>query len=164
MKNAETRNLGRQTLIKTVEVSTLVPRLKKLINDELGGRIVDAEFEADQALARLALQGSADLILTEDSDLIVYGCEKVMFKFRSGRGQLFSRSVDDPFLKSFDSWLLFQRFCVLCGCDYFNFSGLGPRKTQRICSNEKAWGLWIGKQTEDNIIAINNSLKIFLNP
>ena len=36
-----------------------------------------APFEADAQLAYLNLNGFADFIITEDSDLLVYGCKQV---------------------------------------------------------------------------------------
>jgi exonuclease-1 len=41
---------------------------------------VVAPYEADAQLAYLERIGLADAILTEDSDLLVYGCKMVLFK------------------------------------------------------------------------------------
>ncbi|KAH9380451.1 hypothetical protein HPB48_008800 [Haemaphysalis longicornis] len=52
-----------------------------------------APYEADAQLAYLAQTKMADVIVTEDSDLIPFGCEKVLFKMdRAGFGQLYERS------------------------------------------------------------------------
>lgn len=36
-----------------------------------------APYEADSQLAYLSMQGIVDLVITEDSDLLVFGCKKV---------------------------------------------------------------------------------------
>ena len=36
-----------------------------------------APYEADAQMARLAIQGDVDAVLTEDSDLLPYGCPVV---------------------------------------------------------------------------------------
>jgi exonuclease-1 len=41
---------------------------------------VVAPYEADAQLAYLERQGFVDGVLTEDSDLLVYGCRTVLFK------------------------------------------------------------------------------------
>lgn len=44
-----------------------------------------APYEADSQLAYLSKEGIVDLVITEDSDLLVFGCEKVKaYSFRSG--------------------------------------------------------------------------------
>lgn len=43
---------------------------------------VVAPYEADAQMAFLALNGHVDLIITEDSDLIPYGCPRVNFQLR----------------------------------------------------------------------------------
>lgn len=39
-----------------------------------------APYEADAQLAYLYMNQIVDLVITEDSDLLAYGCEKVLFK------------------------------------------------------------------------------------
>ena len=42
---------------------------------------VVAPYEADAQMAFLARNGDVDLVITEDSDLIAYGCPQVGFTF-----------------------------------------------------------------------------------
>jgi exonuclease-1 len=53
--------------------------LKTVINDmsKCGIEHLVAPFEADAQLAFLSNYGLVDFIITEDSDLILYGCEQV---------------------------------------------------------------------------------------
>ena len=48
-----------------------------------------APYEADAQMARLAHTGAVDLVITEDSDILVYGCPRVLYKtdFKTGQGQ-----------------------------------------------------------------------------
>lgn len=48
-----------------------------------------APYEADAQLAYLQKEGIVDLVITEDSDLLVFGCQRVLYKFDdSGKGKL----------------------------------------------------------------------------
>lgn len=42
-----------------------------------GVEYIVAPYEADSQLAYLSKEGIVDLIVTEDSDLLVFGCKKV---------------------------------------------------------------------------------------
>ena len=148
------------TLIKLIEVSDLVTETKRIISEELLATYVDAEFEADQKLAELAMTGNVDLILTEDSDLIVYGCPKILYKFHGDSGMLYLRSKFVASLE-FGDWSLFQKFCVLCGCDYYKCEGVAIQKAKKICRTSKSYALWEVKQTDKEIELMQNALKVF---
>ena len=44
-----------------------------------GVRYLIAPYEADAQLAYLSLKGLVDIVITEDSDTLPYGCRKVCF-------------------------------------------------------------------------------------
>ena len=51
-------------------------------------RYVVAPYEADAQLGLLARNGHVDAVITEDSDIILFGCTRVVFKLdRDGTGQ-----------------------------------------------------------------------------
>ena len=55
---------------------------------ERGVDYVVAPYEADAQLAFLSRTGSVDLVVSEDSDCLVFGCKRVLFKLDSdGTGQ-----------------------------------------------------------------------------
>lgn len=56
-----------------------------------------APYEADAQLGYLFRTGAVDLVITEDSDALVFGCKRVLYKLdhHTGRGQLVS--TDDIF-------------------------------------------------------------------
>ncbi|CDJ67746.1 exonuclease, putative [Eimeria necatrix] len=82
---------------------------------ELGIRCIVAPFEADAQLAYLSRTNQIHSAISEDSDLLAYGCKRVMLKMdKEGKCEELLRT-----LKS----LTHERFvamCVLGGCDYTN--------------------------------------------
>lgn len=66
-----------------------------------GVKYVVAPYEADAQLGFLARNGHVDAVITEDSDILLFGCTRVMFKLdRDGTGQeidlqeVFSRRLE----------------------------------------------------------------------
>jgi len=92
-----------------------------------------APYEADAQLAYLAQNGFADLVITEDSDLVMYGCDKVLFKLDpNGGGVLVEKNklhlcLGLPTHKF--NMELFRHACILSGCDYIaSLPGIGLTK------------------------------------
>ncbi|CAO1619862.1 unnamed protein product [Sympodiomycopsis kandeliae] len=103
---------------------------------------VVAPYEADAQLAFLERLGLIDAIVTEDSDLLVFGCQRVLFKldsngdcFEISRSRLTScRSV------SFAGWTsdLFRQMAILSGCDYLpSISGMGLKNAHKLLQRYK---------------------------
>lgn len=94
---------------------------------------VVAPYEADAQISYLYRNGLVDFCISEDSDLLAFGCERVFFKMdRTGNGRavdlvaikqqtLTSLEPKDKkclnHLKSFSA-LQFLQVCILAGCDY----------------------------------------------
>lgn len=77
---------------------------------EIGVDVLVAPYEADAQLAYLNKINIAQIIITEDSDLILFGCEKVLYKLDlSGNGQLFQKEKIIS-ITQFDSADNFERF------------------------------------------------------
>nr|XP_029119233.1 exonuclease 1 isoform X2 [Elaeis guineensis] len=107
-----------------------------------------APYEADAQLAYLSAfdddQGSIAAVITEDSDLIAYGCKAVIFKMdRYGNGEEFLR--DRVFntvhgglsFRNFDKEL-FTGMCVLAGCDFLpSIPGIGTKRAYSLVSKYK---------------------------
>ena len=111
-----------------------------------------APYEADAQLAYLNKIDVAQIIITEDSDLILFGCEKVKKNFffncfnrtvykiiykldMNGFGQLVQKEKIIS-ITQFDSADNFERFrwmCILSGCDYLeNLPGIGLGKAKKL--------------------------------
>uniref|UniRef100_A0A1I7V525 Exonuclease 1 n=1 Tax=Caenorhabditis tropicalis TaxID=1561998 RepID=A0A1I7V525_9PELO len=92
--------------------------------------IIVAPYEADAQLAYLMEAKLVDAVITEDSDLIVFGCEKIYFKWQSATGEcsVYEKSnlrkcfTGELGGDKFD-FIKFRRICILSGCDYLQ-SGL----------------------------------------
>ena len=96
-----------------------------------------APYEADAQLAHLALSGIADLVVTEDSDLTLFGCERVLFKLtdsgdcvlyeKEHLNRVFGLQAD---LFNFDK---FRYMCITAGCDYLaSLPGIGLGKAKNF--------------------------------
>lgn len=101
-----------------------------------------APYEADAQLAYLTHTGLAHFVITEDSDLIVFGCEKILFKLQlNGEGRLYDKSLLEGALctkKLRCNNYSFEKFriaCILSGCDYAkSLPGIGLAKAWKFAS------------------------------
>ncbi|KAF4735578.1 Rad2 nuclease, partial [Perkinsus olseni] len=134
-------------LISVVRGRQFGPRVRWLV----------APYEADSQLAYLALNGLVDAVISEDSDLLPFGCPHVIYKLDlvagSGRGAKCRAGVSislprrmlpeavandaspvDPDNEVGEGVCRFSRdsflhYCVLAGCDYLpSVTGMGPKK------------------------------------
>ncbi|WJX67776.1 hypothetical protein P8452_52214 [Trifolium repens] len=106
---------------------------------------VVAPYEADAQLAYLSTleteKGGIAAVITEDSDLIAYGCPAVIFKMdREGNGErielekVFSAVSCKPSFRNFDM-KLFTGMCVLAGCDFLpSVPGIGVARAHALVS------------------------------
>ncbi|PNY10591.1 exonuclease 1-like protein [Trifolium pratense] len=106
---------------------------------------VVAPYEADAQLAYLSNleteKGGIAAVITEDSDLIAYGCPAVIFKMdREGNGErielekVFSAVSCKPSFRNFDM-KLFTGMCVLAGCDFLSsVPGIGVARAHALVS------------------------------
>ncbi|XP_038688103.1 exonuclease 1 [Tripterygium wilfordii] len=106
---------------------------------------VVAPYEADAQLAYLssieADKGGIAAVITEDSDLMAYGCQAIVFKMdRFGNGQeillhnVFDSVTCSPSFRHFDKEL-FIGMCVLAGCDFLpSVPGIGIAKAYSLVS------------------------------
>jgi len=108
----------------------------------LESQYVVAPYEADPQLAYLEKRGLVDGIITEDSDLLVFGCRTVLFKL-DGEGNCVSISRDD-FSQckeyNFSEWgdKEFRQMAILSGCDYLDsIVGLGLKTAYRLMRKYK---------------------------
>ncbi|XP_045495966.1 exonuclease 1 [Colias croceus] len=96
-----------------------------------------APYEADAQLVYLNIKNIAQLVITEDSDLILFGCTKVLFKMDlDGTGTLVETNhlplvMKCPIEKyTFDK---FRQMCIMSGCDYLaSLPGIGLAKARQF--------------------------------
>ncbi|CAD6190373.1 unnamed protein product [Caenorhabditis auriculariae] len=112
--------ISREVVEKTIEC------FRKVKNVD----IVVAPYEADAQLAYLMMSKLADAVVTEDSDLIVFGCDQIYFKWQHNNGECMvyqkselSKCFSGEMGGNKFDFLKFRRICILAGCDYLQ-SGL----------------------------------------
>lgn len=110
---------------------------------------VVAPYEADAQMAYLERIGLVDGIITEDSDLLVYGCRKVYYKLDAVSATMISISRAD-FSSNVDLSLVgwsdveFRAMAILSGCDYLpSIPGIGLKT---------AWALMRKHKSVENVI------------
>ncbi|XP_004463383.1 exonuclease 1 [Dasypus novemcinctus] len=95
-----------------------------------------APYEADAQLAYLNKAGIVQAIITEDSDLLAFGCKKVILKMdQFGNGLEIDQArlgmckqLGDVFTEE-----KFRYMCILSGCDYLSsLRGIGLAKACRV--------------------------------
>ncbi|XP_068991348.1 exonuclease 1 isoform X4 [Neodiprion pinetum] len=121
---------GKNLLRRSIDIShEMALNLIKACHERNIDCIV-APYEADSQLAYLNISGIADVIITEDSDLTLFGCKKIFFKMDvAGNGVLVEQ---DRFHLAMGvrsehfSMDKFRYMCILSGCDYLpSLPGIG---------------------------------------
>jgi exonuclease-1 len=102
----------------------------------MGVDYIVAPYEADAQLAYLVKIGYADMVYTEDSDLVALGCPKVIFKLDNDGKCVEINLSDLPKVRELDFSLFnhdkFLHYCILSGCDYFKIKGIGYKKAYQL--------------------------------
>ncbi|XP_075301652.1 exonuclease 1 [Opisthocomus hoazin] len=95
-----------------------------------------APYEADAQLAYLNKTGMVQAIITEDSDLLAFGCKKVFLKIdKSGNGLEIdqARLGNCKQLGNVFTEEKFRYMCILSGCDYLSsIHGIGLAKACKL--------------------------------
>ena len=103
----------------------------------MGIEFIVAPYEADAQLAYMYKTGRADVVITEDSDLIAFGVKKCFFKMDKN-GQGFEIDLDQlPLVEEMNFRTFTQEMllitCILSGCDYLDsIKGVGLKKAHRL--------------------------------
>ncbi|KAJ1647379.1 Rad2 nuclease [Coemansia asiatica] len=128
---------------RSIEVT---PEMAKAVIRELekeGFDYVVAPYEADAQLAYLESRGVISAAISEDSDLIVFGCRNIIFKLdQYGEATIFDRSLLDK-VKAVDicGWSnqRIRHMCILSGCDYIaSVPGVGLKRAYRYVARSSS--------------------------
>ena len=114
-------------------------------------RYIVAPYEADAQIAKLATSGEVHLVLAEDSDMLAFGCPRVLTKldYGSGYGRLLERSklqaAKDGGQAMFQPWNewdqggRFLELCILAGCDYLDaIKGVAIKSAHKLLKQHKS--------------------------
>uniref|UniRef100_A0A182K160 Exonuclease 1 n=1 Tax=Anopheles christyi TaxID=43041 RepID=A0A182K160_9DIPT len=96
-----------------------------------------APYEADAQLAYLNRTDIAQYVITEDSDLVLFGCNRILFKLDlTGHGRLVEASKLHLAMGCREDRYKFAKFrhmCILSGCDYLDsLPGIGLGKACKV--------------------------------
>ncbi|CAD6236527.1 unnamed protein product [Miscanthus lutarioriparius] len=123
----------------------ITPRIASELIEVLKKEKVDyivAPYEADAQMTFLSVNKLVDAVITEDSDLIPFGCSRIIFKMdKFGQGVEFqitrlerNRELD---FNGFTRQMLLE-MCILSGCDYLpSLSGMGVKRAHALIQKLK---------------------------
>lgn len=128
-KHKEAQNYLRRCVDVTHEMALQLIQACRQINVDC----IVAPYEADGQLAYLCKIGIADYVVTEDSDLVLFGCQRILFKLDifgactlvdAEKLHLAMGCREDKFTME-----KFRFMCILSGCDYVDsLPGIGLAK------------------------------------
>ncbi|KAI0754359.1 PIN domain-like protein [Daedaleopsis nitida] len=134
---------ARDYYVKCVDVTPqMAYQLIKALRAE-GVPYVVAPYEADAQLAYFERIGLVDGIITEDSDLLVFGCKQVLFKLDAVAATVtcisradFAAVASTSFLGWSDAQ--FRTMAILSGCDYLpSIPGIGLKTAWALLRKHK---------------------------
>ncbi|KAK2982520.1 hypothetical protein RJ640_012765 [Escallonia rubra] len=105
---------------------------------------VVAPYEADAQMTFLAVSKQVDAVITEDSDLIAFGCPRIIYKMdKFGQGVEFRYSLlqqnKELNFTNFTKQMLLE-MCILSGCDYLqSLPGMGLKKSYALINKFRSY-------------------------
>ncbi|XP_039117634.1 exonuclease 1-like [Dioscorea cayenensis subsp. rotundata] len=105
---------------------------------------VVAPYEADAQMAFLSINKLVDAVITEDSDLIPFGCHRIIFKMdKFGQGVEFKCSMldknKDIDFTGFTKTMLLE-MCIFSGCDYLqSLPSIGLKRAYALVKKYKSY-------------------------
>ena len=136
--------LARQHFVRAVDVTPYMCRKVMDKLDEMAVTYVVA-YEA-VATAFLARTGQVDAVISEDSDLIPYGCRRVLYKWDRDTGM--GDEIDETYAmlnaRKLDmrNWTKdqFLTMCIFAGCDYLpSLKGVAITKAYNLVNKYKTY-------------------------
>ncbi|KAI3680866.1 hypothetical protein L6452_35643 [Arctium lappa] len=129
---------------KAVDISPAIAyELIQVLKQENISYVV-APYEADAQMTFLAVSKHVDAVITEDSDLIPFGCPRIIYKMdKFGQGVEFQHSKlqhnKDLNLTGFTKQMILE-MCILSGCDYLqSLPGMGLKKAHALIKKFKSY-------------------------
>ncbi|KAG0467886.1 hypothetical protein HPP92_017214 [Vanilla planifolia] len=103
-----------------------------------------APYEADAQMTFLSIYKQVDAVITEDSDLIPFGCSRIIFKMdKFGQGVEFQSSKlgqnGDLDFTGFNKQMILE-MCILGGCDYLpSLPSMGLKRAYALIRKYKSY-------------------------
>lgn len=94
---------------------------------------LDAEGEAEATCASLAKQGFVSAVLTEDTDVLAYGCPFMLHKLDFESNSCMEIDLDEILNALHFTYSQWLDFCIMCGTDYnSNLPRIGSEKAFKL--------------------------------
>lgn len=128
---------ARKHMIRCIEIKFDIVQQVITYCKREGINYVVAPYEADAQLAFLNLNDFCEFVITEDTDLILYGCKKIIYKLdTSGNCVLYDKNLLGKSLGTPREELPFEKFrriCIMSGCDYLkNIPNVGLMSAKKF--------------------------------
>nr|CAD1827906.1 unnamed protein product [Ananas comosus var. bracteatus] len=129
---------------KAVDITPSIAfQLIQVLKQEKVDYIV-APYEADAQMTFLSINKLVDAVITKDSDLIPFGCSRIIFKMdKFGQGVEFRSSKlgqnKELDFGRFSKQMVLQ-MCILSGCDYLqSLPGMGLKRAHALIQKLKSY-------------------------
>lgn len=94
---------------------------------------IEAVEEAEGTCYLLMQQGHVDAVLTDDTDVLAYGCKTMLHRINLMNEHVVSLDLEKVLRELDFSFSQFQDFCIMCGTDYnHNLSKIGCERAYRL--------------------------------
>ena len=94
---------------------------------------IQAPSEAEAYGSYLCSIGQVDAVLSEDTDVLAYGCPKFLVKLDAIRGTCTEIDINTLYESLGLTYSSFVDLCIMCGTDYnTNMKGIGPEKAFKL--------------------------------
>jgi len=95
--------------------------------------------EAEATCAHLCLNGQVDAVMTEDTDILAYGCPFNLHKINVHTNTIVLIEMKKLLTMLEISYHQFRDFCIMCGTDYNkNIPKIGPERAFRFIKEYKS--------------------------
>jgi 5'-3' exonuclease len=104
-----------------------------------GASWILAPGEAEAMCCKMYRDGHVKAVLSEDTDVLCYGCESFLSDYNTANGNCEYISLGDVLQQTKLSFSSFRDYCIMCGTDYnSNIPGVGPQKTYRLITTHNS--------------------------
>lgn len=107
-----------------------------LLFEYCGVPVIQEKYESDWILAKLSENKLVDFVLSEDSDILVFGGTKLMKKFSIIEENTYIYELNHILSGLNLTYNQFVDMCILCGCDYMpKIKNINCSKSYELISN-----------------------------
>jgi 5'-3' exonuclease len=94
--------------------------------------------EAEATCAHLCLNGDVDAVMTEDTDILAYGCPVNLHKINIQNNTIILIEMKNLLTELDMAYEQFRDFCIMCGTDYnTNIPKIGPDRSYKLIKEHK---------------------------